>query len=46
MSKLIPTISFQGTWVVNVIIVANLILAFLILDRLVLKQWYNRHMGT
>lgn len=46
VSNLLPTISFQGTWLVNIIIVANLVLAFLILDRLILKQWYKRQMDT
>jgi hypothetical protein len=38
----LPTISFNGKIVVNVIILLNLALAFLILDRAVLKPWFER----
>jgi hypothetical protein len=38
----LPTISFNGKMVMNVIILLNLALAFLVLDRAVLKPWFER----
>lgn len=38
----IPSISFNGKWVVNGIIALNLGLAFLILDRTILRPLFNR----
>ncbi len=38
----LPTISFNGKMVVNVIILLNLALAFLVLDRAILKPWFER----
>jgi hypothetical protein len=38
----LPTISFNGKIVVNIIILLNLALAFLVLDRAILKPWFER----
>ena len=38
----LPTISFNGKVVVNIIILLNLALAFLVLDRAILKPWFER----
>lgn len=38
----LPTISFNGKLVVNIIILLNLALAFLVLDRAILKPWFER----
>jgi anti-sigma factor RsiW len=38
----LPTIALSSKWIVNGIIVANLVLAFLLLDRAVLKPWFER----
>lgn len=38
----IPTIPFNGKLVINIVILMNLALAFIILDRAVLKPWFER----
>lgn len=38
----IPTIPFNGKLVINIVILMNLALAFMILDRAVLKPWFER----
>lgn len=38
----IPSIPFNGKLVVNIVILMNLALAFMILDRAVLKPWFER----
>lgn len=38
----IPTIPFNGKLVINIVILMNLALAFIILDRTVLKPWFER----
>lgn len=38
----IPSIPFNGTLVINIVILMNLALAFIILDRAVLKPWFHR----
>jgi hypothetical protein len=38
----LPTIPFNGKLVVNVIIMLNLVLAFLVLDRAILKPWFEK----
>lgn len=38
----IPSIPFNGTIVINIVILMNLALAFIILDRAVLKPWFHR----
>lgn len=38
----LPTISFNGKLIVNIIIVLNIALAFLVLDRAILRPWFER----
>jgi len=38
----LPSIPFNGKLVVNIIIMLNIILAFLVLDRTVLKPWFDK----
>jgi anti-sigma factor RsiW len=38
----LPTLTFDGKTLVNVIIVFNLVVAFFLLDRMVLKPWFQR----
>lgn len=38
----IPEIPFNGKLVINIVILMNLALAFIILDRAVLKPWFDR----
>lgn len=38
----IPSIPFNGKLVINIVILMNLALAFMILDRAVLKPWFER----
>jgi hypothetical protein len=38
----LPTFSFDGKLLVNVIIVLNIIIAFIVLDRTILKPWFDR----
>lgn len=38
----IPTIPFNGKVVINIVILMNLALAFIILDRAVLKPWFEK----
>jgi hypothetical protein len=42
MQKSLPSISLNGRWIVNIIILINLALAFLILDRAILRPWMER----
>ena len=42
IEKPIPTFNFNGKLIVNVIILLNLALAFLVLDRAILKPWFER----
>jgi hypothetical protein len=38
----LPEIPFNGKLIVNLIIIANIALAFIVLDRAVLKPWFER----
>lgn len=38
----LPTFNFNGKLVVNIIILLNMALAFLLLDRTILKPWFER----
>ena len=38
----LPSIPFNGKLVVNIIIILNLALAFMVLDRAILKPWFER----
>jgi hypothetical protein len=38
----LPSVTFDGKILVNVIIILNLIVAFFLLDRTVLKPWFQR----
>jgi len=38
----LPSISFDGKLMMNIIIVLNIALGFLILDRVILKPWFDR----
>jgi anti-sigma factor RsiW len=38
----LPTFNFNGKMIVNTIIVLNLALAFMVLDRAILKPWFER----
>ncbi|QOI97577.1 MAG: hypothetical protein HRU69_08780 [Flammeovirgaceae bacterium] len=38
----LPTIPFNGRLIVNMVILANIALAFIVLDRTVLKPWFER----
>lgn len=38
----LPSVSFDGKMIVNSIIVFNLVIAFLLLDRTVLRPWFQR----
>ncbi|MCK6618486.1 MAG: DUF2294 domain-containing protein [Cyclobacteriaceae bacterium] len=38
----LPAIPFNGRLIVNVVILANIALAFIVLDRTVLKPWFER----
>lgn len=38
----IPSVTFDGKTLVNVIIVFNLVVAFFLLDRTVLRPWFQR----
>ncbi len=38
----LPTIPFNGKRVVNIIIMLNIILTFLVLDRTILKPWFDK----
>lgn len=40
----LPSISISGKMMVNVIIILNLVLAWLVLDRVILKPWFQRRM--
>ena len=40
--KPLPTFNFNGKLIVNVIILLNLALAFMVLDRAILKPWFER----
>lgn len=40
----LPSISISGKWIVNIIILINLILGFVILDRAVLRPFFERRM--
>ena len=42
LEKPIPTFNFNGKTMVNVIILLNLALAFVVLDRAILKPWFER----
>lgn len=42
ISKELPSISLNGKFIVNLIVLANIALAFLVLDRAVLKPWFER----
>ncbi|MBX2963778.1 MAG: hypothetical protein KF687_14805 [Cyclobacteriaceae bacterium] len=41
----LPSVPFNGKLVVNGIIILNIVLAFLILDRTILKPWFNRRIN-
>lgn len=38
----LPSIPFNGKLVVNIIIMLNIALAFIVLDRAILKPWFNK----
>jgi anti-sigma factor RsiW len=38
----LPSIQFDGKMVVNIIIVLNIIIAFIVLDRTILKPWFEQ----
>lgn len=42
LQKPIPTFNFDGKMMVNIIIILNLALAFVVLDRAILKPWFER----
>ena len=42
IQKPLPTFNFNGKLVVNVIILLNLALAFLVLDRAILRPWFEK----
>jgi anti-sigma factor RsiW len=42
----LPSISIDGKWVINSIILLNLAVAFVVLDRAVLKPFFQRRMQT
>ncbi len=42
LREYIPSIPFNGKLVINIVILMNLALAFMILDRAVLKPWFHR----
>jgi hypothetical protein len=42
IQKPLPSIPFNGKLVVNIIIMLNLALAFLMLDKAVLKPWFEK----
>jgi len=42
IEKPLPTFNFNGKTMVNVIILLNLALAFVVLDRAILKPWFER----
>ncbi len=42
IQKPLPTFNFNGKLIMNVIILLNLALAFLVLDRAILKPWFER----
>ena len=42
IEKPIPTFNFNGKLMVNIIILLNLALAFLVLDRAILKPWFDK----
>ncbi len=46
IQKPLPTFNFNGKLVVNIIILLNMALAFLVLDRTILKPWFNRRAKT
>jgi hypothetical protein len=42
IQKPLPTFNFNGKLIMNVIILLNLALAFMVLDRAILKPWFER----
>lgn len=42
IKQTLPSIQFDGKTVVNIIIVLNIIIAFIVLDRTILKPWFER----
>ncbi len=46
LQKQLPTFNFNGKYIMNVIILLNLALAFLVLDRAILKPWFERRRMT
>lgn len=42
LRQYIPAIPFNGKLIINIVILMNLALAFMILDRAVLKPWFER----
>jgi hypothetical protein len=46
LQKQLPTFNFNGKLIMNVIILLNLALAFLVLDRAILKPWFERRRMT
>ncbi|HET9054548.1 MAG TPA: hypothetical protein VFM90_10255 [Cyclobacteriaceae bacterium] len=42
LREYIPSIPFNGKLIINIVILMNLALAFIILDRAVLKPWFER----
>ncbi|MCI0751010.1 MAG: hypothetical protein L0Y35_04175 [Flammeovirgaceae bacterium] len=44
IKKDLPTIPFNGKLIMNVLIMINLAIAFIVLDKAVLKPWFERRM--
>jgi hypothetical protein len=42
LREYIPSIPFNGKLIINIVILMNLALAFMILDRAVLKPWFDK----
>ena len=42
INRELPAVSFNGKLIVNLIMIANIALAFVVLDRAVLKPWFER----
>lgn len=40
----LPSVSISGKWIVNIIVLINIVLGFIILDRAVLRPYFERRM--
>jgi hypothetical protein len=45
IQQTLPSIPFNGKLVVNIIILLNIALAFIVLDRAILRPWFDRRAG-